>query len=251
MRTLLLAACLLAFAAPASWAGGLNFSWSPAGVCVHPLVTNRTFACNTNSASFIAVGSVTPYGAFSKFGGLEAIISCQSDGPLPAWWQSFNSGSCRESSAKGRTSSVADGGCESLWPETPMGGIGSWQTALYPPPVGNVPPANRLVIMLAFWMATARLDLGGSDEYNAFQLVLDTNHTVADPAHGIAACAGCQTGVTLVLDQITLVNADGGGETVINELVSKCITWQSSAAECWDATPVRNTTWGAIKSFYR
>ena len=237
--------------APASADGGLNFSWSPDGNCVSPLIANQTFACNTNGASFIAVASVTPSPDLPQFYELEAVIGCQSEGPLPAWWQSFNSGSCRETSATLRTTSVAAGGCQSPWSEAPsLGGIGAWQTALFPPPVGRVPPANRLVIRLAYQMATARPHLRAAKEYNAFQLVLDTNHTVDDPEHGVVACAGCATGVTLMLDLIVLT-ADEFNQEITSPKTSNCITWQSSTAECWHAVPVRNTTWGAIKAFYR
>jgi hypothetical protein len=249
---LLLALALTSVApAPAAGGGALNFSWSPDGNCVHPLVTNRTFACNTNSASFTAVGSVhLLYDAVPQFWGIEATISCQSEGPLPAWWQAYDSGSCRATSAMARTTSVAAGGCKNPWPVTPMGGISAWQTALNPPS-GHVLPANRLLIQVVFVMPTTRIDLGANQEFNAFQLVLDANHAVDDPAAGIVACAGCGMGVALTLSWMNLFYGSSSVVAIASPHVDNCITWQSSAAECWNSTPARNTTWGAIKAFYR
>jgi hypothetical protein len=82
-------------------------------------------------------------------------------------------------------------------------------------------------------------------------LVLDTNHTVDDPEHGIVACAGCATGVALTLSTMNLYYDGNRVDEITQPYYDNCITWQSSTAECWNATPVRNTTWGAIKAFYR
>jgi len=239
-------------APPAAGAPGLNFTWSPDGRCMRPLVTNQNFTCNANDATFIAVGSVEPSFSMTGFSGLEATINCQSEGPLPDWWQSFNPGSCRQTSASVRSTFVSGGGCYNLWSANTQGGIGAWQTALYPPPMPPLAPAaNHLVIKLVFIMATARSSLNASRVYEAFQLVVDTRRTVADPDSGVAACAGCGTGLTLTLDRVDLFGDDNIYDTVSEEQISRCLTWQSSTAECWNAVPVRNTSWGAIKSFYR
>ncbi|HTO90358.1 MAG TPA: hypothetical protein VMJ70_04440 [Candidatus Sulfotelmatobacter sp.] len=34
-------------------------------------------------------------------------------------------------------------------------------------------------------------------------------------------------------------------------LANSCLRWQAASTTPCSATPVRNTTWGAIKSFYR
>jgi len=231
-------------------ASGLNLSWSADGACVSPPIANRDFACDTNGATFIAVASFTPDHAVPQFYRMEAVIGCQSDGPLPDWWQASYPGSCRETSVSTRTSSVAAGGCWSLWPESPaLVGL-FWWTALYPPPTGTPPGPNRLLIKVGYQMATARLNLNVLREYNAFQLVLDSNHSVAEPGGGGAVCAGCEAGVSLMLDEIKAIG-DAALDIIDSPKTSNCITWQSSTAGCWHPVPVRNTTWGAIKSFYR
>lgn len=139
---------------------------------------------------------------------------------------------------------------EPLARESPTGDIGAWETALYPPPWPvPVPAVNRFLVKIAYQM-TMRKGLSPLREYNAFQLILDSSHTLADVEHGVAACGGCETGVTLLLDWMGLFS-DTSQFWLESPKANNCITWQSSTAGCWHAVPVRNTTWGAIKGFYR
>ena len=255
-RLLLLCGALLIFGAPAAFAAaGLNFTWSPTNACQSPQITNQTFACDANDASFTMVGSFMPGVQATQFYGIEVIVDGQSDGAnVPSWWQAFNDGSCRQNSVSPGAAFLAGGGCTKLWSAGASGGLGAWQTTDYPPPTGNVPAANRLRFKIAYVMATARVNLNVSKEYSAFQLIMDSNNSINDPAADppIVACPGCLVPVTLLLQQINVLDEAGAGsfEAITTELTNRCITWQSSTVAC-AVVPTRNRTWGEIKSLYR
>jgi len=253
-RLLLLCGALLILAAPAAFAAaGLNFTWSPSNACQNPQVVNQTFVCDNNDGAYIMVGSFMPGVAATQFYGIEVVIDGQSDGgDMPAWWQSFNDGSCRINSFQPSAAFTAGGGCSKLWSASPTGGLGAWQTNAYPPPSGNVPDPNRVRIKLAYVMGSATLALNTAKEYTAFQLNMDTNNTIDDPGNSIVACAGCTVPVTLVLNQVNALDAASGGsfESITAPLTNRCITWQSSTVAC-ATVPTRNRTWGEIKSLYK
>ena len=52
-----------------------------------------------------------------------------------------------------------------------------------------------------------------------------------------------------MLSQITAYG-DGGSEVIRFPETSHCISWQAGSKLC-SITPVRNATWGAIKTLYR
>ncbi|HTO92179.1 MAG TPA: hypothetical protein VMJ70_13705 [Candidatus Sulfotelmatobacter sp.] len=66
-------------------------------------------------------------------------------------------------------------------------------------------------------------------------------------------CAGCTDGACLVFEILQLTQPPGIGDVYIaNPLLRQYAVWQGVAANtCPQATPTRNSTWGAVKSFYR
>lgn len=260
MKKILLAGMLLCLVSSTALAAtGLNFYWTPDGKCpaVPASYINQAYDCLTNDGgSWKMVGSFQLPAALPQFYGIEVIIDGQSVGPVPAWWQSFNDGSCRANAFYPSVSMLAQTSpCTKLWPVAPSGGFGAWQTADYPPPTGNVPLPNRLRIKLAYVMATTRVNLLATKVYNAFNVNMDATNSaedLSDPGNPIYACAGCLVPVTLVLNQINALADPLVTVEMTAQLVNRCITWQGGASpsEC-GATPARNTTWGNVKSLYR
>lgn len=100
--------------------------------------------------------------------------------------------------------------------------------------------------------AEARGDFGGAvsatlhpgTEYYAFRITIDAQKTT-----GAGACGGCSVPATIVLNEIVL---DGNAiDRLTTPLSNTCLRWQAAGTTPCSATPIRNTTWGAIKSFYR
>ena len=89
---------------------------------------------------------------------------------------------------------------------------------------------------------SAMLHLG--TEYYAFRLTIDAQKTT-----GAGACGGCGVPATIVLNEIMLDAFTV--DRLTTPLANTCLRWQAAGVTPCSATPVRNTTWGAIKSFYR
>jgi hypothetical protein len=95
-------------------------------------------------------------------------------------------------------------------------------------------------------------DLVAGIEYVGPVLVINFTRTVGSPS-----CAGCGTGVCLLLTQLQVVGS-GGTVTLTAPLVppdGNVATWQgvgfTPGGVCLAATPARQPTWGAVKSLYR
>jgi hypothetical protein len=205
MKRLLLAACLLALAAPASAEPGVSLAWGEQCWTDNP-VDSRTFACDTNAGVEYATGSFELGEALPGFWWVEIIVDvCSGSNELPDWWQLWNAGSCRATSLSA-ISGAASANCVSPWQGEVAGGIGAYQTLHYPPPVGDVPLPNAGRIKFGFvMMPEARPTLSRSVEYLAFRLAINHQKTVGDDA-----CAGCEVPLELIVNQIIV----GGDSSV-------------------------------------
>jgi len=259
MKKLMLAGLLLCLTASMALAAtpGLNFTWNEAanGKCLAAIIANEDWDCTiegANDGAFQAVGSFTPPVAIAGFSAMGALVDGQTAAEMPAWWQSVNAGSCRQNAVQSGVGVKGSPCTVSLWPGTAYGGIGAWQTALYPPPApNNAPLPNRLRIKVGYAMSASTVNLLTTNEYSTFVLNMDTTNSMDDPANSIVACAGCSVGMTLVLNQIEAVGT-AGSVFITDQKVNRCITWQGGAgANVCSVTPVRNTTWGNVKSLYR
>jgi hypothetical protein len=256
MKKILLTGMMLCLTASMALASGLNFTWATSDQCPTTPIANQTWDCVTmpgaNDGSFFLVVSVMPNIAVVGFNALDFRIDGQSVGPVPAWWQMFNAGSCREASITPVVRNTgtflapcAGSATTKLWTTAAYGGMGAW-TIL----------GNRFNTVIGFATAANRtVNLSTTTQYNVCNLVLDTNNSAADPDNAIVECAGCAEGMTLVLNQITLNgSAAPDAVTQVGTTVGaqQCITWQGgSGAGVCAATPARNTTWGQVKSLYR
>ena len=242
-KALLICGVLVAFAAPAM-AGGLNFAWG-LGCWPENPVSNAAFACNTNGGSDAATGSFTVSNNQPEFVGIEAVIDLQAASPtLPAWWQFFNPGSCRQSSLSASADFLGspNTSCTDPWTGLGAGGIAAYQTIATSPAVPNGLP-NAARIKIAFALADPS-PLTAGTEYYGLRIVINHAKTV-----GTGACAGCSTPVCLALNSIKSAQRTGPSELVSAPLANQTLSYQN-ALSCL-ATPASNHTWGQIKSLYR
>ncbi len=241
-------------------AGGLNFAWDqcyPEGGTYF-----KCFACDTDLGYHSVVGSFAVSDSLPDFIGLGALVDgISTSAELPAWWQVFNAGSCRQAglSVSFDFYERPQTSCRDPWGAVAIGGISSYRTALFPPPAPlNVPAADAFRLKLAGQLAEP-VALAPGVEYYAFELrVRNVKST------GASACAGCGTGVCLLLGEIRVSRASGAyGEVITTPLENMVVTWQS-ASYAWgcpggaicDASarcpvPARGHTWGTIKALYR
>ena len=252
-KVLLLSGILLALTASVTLAAGVNLTWSSGtnGCWTEKLTSLTTWTCdNEFDGPWMFVGSFKMDANKTDFAGISAIVDGQSSSPsLPDWWQFFNAGSCRSNSLI--ASAAFNVGflktlCKDPFAGAANGGIGAWQTALYPPPTPlNAPAPNRLRLKVAY-VLTASKSLPASQEWYAFWAQFDANHT-SDTA---PLCGGCLTPVALVLNEVGVVGTTSSYK-IIAPKDNNTIYWQAADPILGGATPARNTTWGEVKSLYR
>jgi hypothetical protein len=172
------------------------------------------------------------------FAGNEMRLDLASTGALPAWWQMFNSGTCR-GTALPTLNTTFGANCGDNFGGSGFGAIGSYTIG-----------ANT-ASLLCGWAIAAGVPIDDVTEYYALNIVVNNTKTV-----GTGACAGCLTPVCLVLNVITL--AYGPSATLVQSITAPLnrnwITWQGSTGipgGCPGATPTQNKTWGQVKSLYR
>jgi hypothetical protein len=259
---------LLILAAPSARAvpAGINFAWNECapdgGSSLH------YFACDTSVATpvGVAVGSFVPAQDMPQFVGVEIRISLEAAAStLPDWWQVFNPGSCRQPSLSFSPDSVSlkHEHCLPAFAIRPDGGIGAYQTIATSPPV---PVNDAAAAYIKVYYATNNPQpLFGGTEYVACVMRIDGARTT-EPG----ACSGCDVPVCIALTQVTISDGLGGQQILRDPIQNQLIGWQCGngtmgrtgmlqipiVASC-DAppapcvTPVRNHTWGTIKSLYR
>jgi hypothetical protein len=244
--TLVFAFLLGVAGAPDAAAGG-NLVWGEGCLQDNPWQVRRDFACDTNEGYASFVGSFVLLEDMPGFLGIEAIVdgwSMQSD--LPDWWQLYNPGSCRQHSLSVSADfTSAPGGCVDMWQGRAMGGIGAWQTMLYPPPYPlNVPAPDACRLKLVFALAESTLLVAGT-EYYGFRVRVDFQKTV-----GTDACAGCAAGLCIFLGQIKAVSMTAVQYAYSHSMYDHIVAWNFIHSECY-RDPTRNVTWGRVKSLYR
>jgi hypothetical protein len=117
----------------------------------------------------------------------------------------------------------------------------------------DAPVGNRAKIKGVFALPAGDSRITGileGTEVYSFKAVINNAKTT-----GLGACAGCLTGVCVVLQSIKLnqpVGTPGGSKFVYNPASRSYATWQGGiGADCYAATPAKNVTWGKIKAQYR
>jgi hypothetical protein len=254
MMKFLLTGMMLCLAAPMALASGLDFTWNTSKQCPVVWTGNQDFDCLNNDDLFYMVASVVPNIEVPGFNALDARIYGVVPGAVPAWWQAFDPGSCREAAFMPGlpptipTSPCAGNATTKLWTTAAYGGVGSW---VYD-------NSTRFHTVISFAAAANRVaNLSTTTRYNAFNLEVLTSNSVyvaPDPDNGIEEvipCAGCDLGVTLALDYIYLYGSVSSDYIILPMAYgAQCITWQGGARPVCEV-PVRNTTWGQVKSLYR
>ena len=254
-RMLLLTACLCVAAAPLAHAAGINLTWSTGTVGCWPekLGSLATWSCdNETDGPWSFVASFKMDAAKTDFTGISVIIGGQAADPyLPNWWQVFNTGACRQNDL---TLSADFTSALNLKCKDPFAGAATitsvqFQTAAFPPPPPlNVPLPSRFRLKVLIQLPTPK-SLAAATEWYALRGTVDAGHTtVAQPL-----CSGCASTVYLGLVEIGVVGSSSSYK-ITQPLNSPCIGWQSWGDDflCRNAaTPVRNPTWGLVRTLYR
>jgi hypothetical protein len=258
MKTMLGISCvMLALTTTAALAqGGLNLNWGP-DCASDASVTNKNFACDTNSGSSTMVASYVPMGSHERLVSVEAVIdgqSCDSSHPyqaMPDWWQFRNANSCRLTALSVNATYAGTGGiCRDAWAGQGMPIVSyrpdsAWVLDRY---VGYYEARwMRMTVSCAVPVEIASAVEGGL-EYTVFNVVVNHTKTV-----GTGACSGCAVPAWWVFNYLTAEYLDAGvsnREWAMSPIMNQVITWQGGQYHCIPDA-VQNRTWGQVKSLYR
>lgn len=244
-KTLLLTGVLLALAAPAFAVPGLNLAWEECKGTGGTVL--KTFACTTSPTTFIAnaVGSVVaPAGGLAALNSAEVVVDIAiAGGSVPPWWDFGVAPSCRPANGISLDYLNPIGAtCRDYFNEfaNPPSGGQSYQN---PGPVGpNHTQINGVVAV----DATTTAPINAGTEFIVFTLRIRGTNT--------ASCAGCTTPASLHLNRAVLAQSGGNPGVTVDgpaTMDSNCIKWQDETVPCGGVVPVRNQTWGGLKSMYR
>jgi hypothetical protein len=244
---------LFVSASPAR-ASGLNLAWdkcfSEGGVIA------KSFSCASGTGYADVIGSFIPAQAHPRFEAMEVKLDVQSQSKeLPAWWQFYNAGSCRESAfdLSFDFKPLSKTTCDDPFDGSVWGGIGYYATPDHPVSAYQGGPNTARLLGGAALMYSRSLPSGA--EYYAFRLRIEY-----ESSSGGGACAGCATPVCLTFAEVALYDDSGlpldgqlqhtpEPEIITQQQQNSMISWQDSGANC--QPKVRNKTWGQLKSLYR
>ncbi len=244
---------LLLSAAPVR-AAGLNLAWDK---CLSEGgASSKTFSCGTNVGYADIVGSFIPSQPHPLFVGFEVKLDVQSQTrTLPAWWQLFNPGSCRETAFElvFDFKTMPKSSCDDPFEATAYGGVGYYATPSNPSLSYQGGPNTARMFLGAALMYSKNLSPG--TEYYAFRLRL-----TYDSSTGGSACEGCSTPVCLTLAEVAVYDESAEPlndqlshppepEIISQQAQNVMIGWQDAGSGCQSA--VKNKTWGQLKSLYR
>jgi len=222
--------------------GGLNLGWGDCGGL--PASLNETFACDTNVGIHTLVGSFVAPCCVTAMTANEIVMDVQGTGvSLVPWW-GMRTGACRASASLVANFDFTAGPftCYDYWQAGAVGSISE-----------HVPLQNRARIIGVFALPAGSPRITGileGTEVYSFKANINNARTT-----GLGACAGCLTGVCIVLNSIKLNQPAGnpnGSKYISSPATRAYVTWQGGAsANCYAATPAKNTTWGMLKARYR
>jgi len=234
VRGALVIMAVLALAVPERADAGLRIAWDH---CGDAGASTKSFACSSNAGSDVLVISFLPSSPIPKLAHADVWVNvCFASNGLPAWWQVLGVSSCRLGSLTITGTSPSDG-CEQAWDPS----SGSTQTILGV--TSNVRNGFEFVVRVTAADTTKARDLIAGQEVALFRVVLDHAGTV-----GAGACTGCTIAADVRADYVWLYNTDGGN---VGTGSSSWVTWQDPSMYCQSVVPVRNSTWGRVKSLYR
>lgn len=244
-RFAVLVSLVLSCAPSVSGAAAVNLAWTRCFGEGAP-ETIHSFACDTNAGSERIACSFVLDADLAQVTGVEITIDLISqDSPLPNWWGIHGASVCRPGAlTMSLREDDADVVCHDWSGGASVGGVASYG------PTSNFPPAveahHAQLLAAAAVPPGSEPSLVSLQEYFCGYFEISNVQTV-----GADNCAGCTDPVCLVFTKLKVDTPGGTNDvTIYGTTGSSAIRWQAVGADC-AAVPVRNRTWGALKSMYR
>ena len=232
--TMLVLACAPALA----HAVGVNLGWNE---CIGGGgATNRNSACASNIGINVLYGSVVPPAGMTNVKSVEVVVDLLTQNPgFTSWWAIRGLGLCRSGL---QVSSDMNGqpGCSDY-----LRGLAGGGTTTFTKGFAGMNDRARIVTIFVM-DSTQALPMDPAREYYAVRYTILNAFTV-----GSSACTGCDLPACLVLNSVKLVQSGDLPSVVLSGPVSSDVaTWQGGLPGNCALVPVRNRTWGGLKSLY-
>ena len=203
---------------------------------------NLTFACTSNTGSRAIVAAATLDTDLLQVVSTEVVVDLiASTAPaLPDWWALRDNIQLGYTACRNGSLSIAaqDGAsCPDIF-----GLQGSMNIAAYQPDKVTTGSARILSVNAVDINTPVDLTAGtwGIARWNITSI-----RTVGSPS-----CAGCLTPVCVVFNSVNITVVGNTNNRLVSGGANDRITWQGTGADC-NLVPVKNATWGAVKSLYR
>lgn len=243
MKKFLFLCAALTLGASAAYAA-IDLSWDGCNPGV--ATSDKVFSCD-GTGFYETFGTVVPSVPVTNFIGIQGQIDIQSEGgPIPEFW-AFELGAPNNSvfgyvDARG-TSTLACNALTTMWGNTGTGGTDVFQYDRGATSPRGM-PLNRALIQFADARLTPIATLNAGTNYYAFTLNFDEASAVD--------LTGCSSPVAMVLNEIELASTTNVAvEEQAPGLRGNCATVNGAGPASCAATPVKNRTWGSVKSLYR
>ena len=234
---------VLALSAPRVRAAGINLYWNDCS----PLrggagVTGLTNDCTSNTGSLSLVASFVPPPEVTAL--LAAVVSVYVTLPAPSapsWWQ-MQTGGCRAGSISAAFQFTGRSACTNPWPSSTLG----FAQLDYPGCCND--PRLAWIRAVAAVPTEDSIAMSPNLEYYAFEILIDRRKSV-----GAGSCDGCATPACIELKYIELDQSVPWSydQRLWQADQNTFVTYNGAHAGDCRYTPVRNRTWGAVKSMYR
>lgn len=236
-----LTAALLAFGASMAFAaGGISLRYG--GCAADGGTSAAVFACDVTTGQEVLYASVVLPANMPRFLGTSALVDVTVEAPtLPDWWLTA-AGQCRANAiSMSFDATVLATACADIWGGTPNLAVFQLQQGLHGP--NTVRLNGGAAVQAGQEIALVADDV---TELNVARVVINHSKTT-----GAGACAGCQAGVCIVLQECYLQQPAGLPLYRLSTPISNVVTFNNGALDCAGATPTQNKTWGAVKGMYR
>lgn len=239
------------------FADGIHLRWD---ACLGDAgVSNKNFACNTNSGSEYLYVSYVSSQPIADVTGVEVAVHLHSvAATMPSWWSSFTPSSCRPTAfSLAFTEGAQSATCQNTFAGNAAGGL-----AAYTDPAPGATNYKQLLFVLA---TGTPFTVQAGTEYFAGRIAVSHVKTV-----GTGSCSGCNEPVCIGLNVVDLTRSPTPRVHLTDESFpgSSYVSWQNAVPSgyvepvsnhnpypyrtvgCSLPIPARNSTWGTIKSQY-
>jgi len=210
--------------------------------------SNSDFTCDTNEGfEQLFCAFSLPFATGADALGVIAVVDLQSSAPaLPNWWQLAKAGGCRSGNLSASGDFTQNAECVDPWLGQAVAEVQGFDVG---EPRGGANQA-RIKAVCGVVPALART-LDATSVYYGLKLVIRNALTT-----GPVQCSGCLEPACLVLNSIEIERSAGapGGNLLLQTPGAGNANWVqwrgAQGADCM-LVPVRNVTWGRVKSLYR